>query len=748
MKPVCWCGNSDLTQWNSDYYRCDVCDTLISSYISDAEAEGQFCPANEQDDIYGANYWKEEKLREYKKMQCLDLEDALLLHYRERSGLWLSAIMQHLLPPAKVLEVGCGLGSLTRWMQDLGYTASALELSHQWTEHLRREVGIQVDTHPLQPLRAGENQSDAIIIMDVLEHVSDTITFMKNIHDHLKEDGIVCLQTPMYPQKASFSWLQQTNNRFIRHLNAREHLILFSESAIKRLAHEIGFMHAERYPALGVDDMFYIFSKKPLKRYSPLQIKKAVMSSPSAITAYAAYTNYLHISALQMQNAKLVNILQQCLTKNESIQHVSHGESIEKNIFSQKPAPLPPDFSPHTVKKLLYIRLDGIGDTILANALLEHLPTVFPNARITVVCDTASAPLYESSAIVCDVLPLDKFKLSDKNYLIQCTRLLRAVNADVVFHGTRSPTMPVAALCLSLGIPALGIQADAINMTATERDFYNATLACQWHYPSNTPGELAAYRAILNQLGVQVPPLQARIWLPEAAQAEADDLWERNGLTPENTVAIFCGGGSAQRHCAFTGKALSQICRQKNLSVVALGSQQEFEINEKNITDLREQGIKAVNLSGTCGFLTSAAFLARCHMAVGVDTSLAHAAAALNVPHVVILSGTYIGRFLPSSAKTVALCLPLECAGCENKCRYEKPYCLTGIRSEHLAQAMEIAHADPWPHSGAGRLLLLSPLMWPRTEGHPRWRSPQTLIQQQNTLPAEERMCIKVLDNC
>ena len=744
MNHRCWCGNANLTQWNSDYYRCDACDTLISRYISEAETEGQFCPENEQEDIYGANYWEEEKLNEYRKMQCTDLDDALLLHYRERAGLWLSAIMQHILPPSTVLEVGCGLGSLMRWMQDLGYTTRALELSYQWTEHLRREVGIQVDTHTLHPPQAGECKLDVIIIMDVLEHVSDTITFMENIRDHLNEDGILCLQTPRYPLKASFSWLQKTNNRFIRHLNAHEHLILFSESSIKRLTHEMGFIYTESYPALGVDDMFYIFSKKPLKRYSPLQIKKQFMSSPSTITAYAAYISYLHLAALKLQNENLVRTLQEILASTNQAQNTAQKEIAKESTLNFKPLPLPYKFSQRTVKKILYVRLDGIGDTILANALLEHLPTAFPNAQITVACDAAVASIYESTPVTSNVLPLNKFKLSDPTYLKQCTRLLRSVGADIVLHGTRSPTMPVAALCLSLNIPVMGLQADAINMTEGERDFYNEALACQWS--TTATSELAAYREILSNLGVTPPTLQARIWLSKEAQAEANDLWKQIGFKQENTIAIFCGGSSTQHHCAFIGKALAPTCVQKKFSVVALGSHQEYDINEKNIIQLQKQGIQSINLSGRCNFLTSTAFLASCRCAIGVDTSLAHAAAALNVPHVVILSGTYIGRFLPSSPKTVALCLPLECAGCDNKCRYKEPFCLTGIKPEFLTQAIERASSETWPNTGAGRLMLQPPLAWQRIAGLPRWRSPQTLIKQQEMLPVEERISIITLN--
>lgn len=742
MKKSCWCGNTDLVQWSDAYYRCNVCETLISIYTDCAEEEGLFAPKDEQRSLYGSNYWKEKTMQQYRKMHCDDIEDALILHYRERAGLWLSAIMRHILPPATVLEVGCGLGSLTRWMQDLGYEARALELSRQWTEHLRQEVGIKVDVGTMGPLQSGECKTDAIVLMDVLEHISDPVSFMKNAISMLSNDGILCIQTPKYSEKVSFSYLQQTNARFIRQLIPNEHLFLFSAAALERLVREHGFVHSVHYPTLGVDDMFYIFSRKPLKQYSPLQIKKTFMAIPERITAYAAYVNYLHLAALQQQNATLKTIIQ-------NISETMRGHALADDGLPTSPSvkahPLPPGFSAQEVAKLLYIRLDGIGDSILANALLEHLPTIFPKARITVACDAAAATLYAAAPMVAEVLPIEKSRLDDPDYLLQCIKLLRAVKANVVFQGTRSPTMSVAALSLALEIPVMGLRANAVNMSPSERDFYNAALASQWAPHPGTSNEMATYREILRQLGAPLPCLKPKIWLPAAARSAADALWAQCGLALGHTIAIFCGGGDRQRDCPFVGEALSRCCQKYNLAVVALGSSREKAINEKNISALRTQGIAAVNLSGKTDFLTSAALLARCRLAVGVDTSFAHAAAALQVPQVIVLGGADMGRFLPSSPKTLALCLPLECAGCNWRCRYAERHCLTGISPDCLAQAVETALTGVWPETGAGRIVLQPPHTWPRAAGRPRWRSPQALMRQQGALGDEDRICIEPL---
>jgi len=130
--------------------------------------------------------------------------------------------------------------------------------------------------------------------------------------------------------------------------------------------------------------------------------------------------------------------------------------------------------------------------------------------------------------------------------------------------------------------------------------------------------------------------------------------------------------------------------------------------------------------------LTCAAFLAQCRLALGVDTSLAHIACALDVPQVIALGGGFPGRFLPQHKTTTAVCLPLECWGCGwRRCPYGQPYCVNGIAPETLAEAIEAALHPASPQSGYGQILMQAPLTWKTEPGKPRWRSPDWLIQQQ-----------------
>lgn len=423
-------------------------------------------------------------------------------------------------------------------------------------------------------------------------------------------------------------------------------------------------------------------------------------------------------------------------TSNEK--QISNSNTTLNHPIAKEMAYSELDFN--AIERILYIRLDGIGDAILANALLDNLPEVFPSAQITVACDQACTPIYESSPVVASVLSINKHATSDEDYLKKCVKLLKSSKPDLIIQTTNSLPPDISALTLSLDTPVLGVKSDTINQTQQYADVYNNSLSYPLTITNDMQSELMKYDEIAKQLGCTKYTPKAKIWLSEKSIEQAKLQWADLNFDHKKTIAIFSGGSIPKRNCTIIGKALVEICTQHDLSVVALGAEAEYGINEENIQHLRSQGIRTRNLSGMLDILTTAAFLSKCRLAVGVDTSLAHIAAALDVPHVIVLNGSQVGRFLPCHPTTTAVCLPLECFGCAWRCLYPEPYCLSGIKPEFISAVVEKAISSPTPKSGAGRIFLQPPMTWKRKADRPRWRSPQAIITAQSQLPEDQRI--------
>jgi hypothetical protein len=163
------------------------------------------------------------------------------------------------------------------------------------------------------------------------------------------------------------------------------------------------------------------------------------------------------------------------------------------------------------------------------------------------------------------------------------------------------------------------------------------------------------------------------------------------------------------------------------MAVLALGSQADFETNQRHL-ELIGSGTACRALTGSekyvnaCGKTTlrqTAALLKRCRLGVGADSAIAHMAAALDVPHVVVLGGGHFGRFLPYSATTSIVCLPLECYGCSWSCKYSVPYCTKEVSPQVLLEAVQATF------KGVGlkpRMFVQGSDQWKPREGQPKWQ--------------------------
>ncbi|MDR2123783.1 MAG: glycosyltransferase family 9 protein [Desulfovibrio sp.] len=379
------------------------------------------------------------------------------------------------------------------------------------------------------------------------------------------------------------------------------------------------------------------------------------------------------------------------------------------------------------VKRLLYIRLDAIGDAVLAAGLLPSLRTVYPNAEIIVVCDGVCSPVYAGASLADRIIELPKNILYTDEGFQTVRRTLAATRADLVLNFVRSNTPYTLALSLLCGAPLIAVANNISNMPPDNRDYLQNFVHTLIPLPEELP-EIEIYDHILDFYGLEHEPSAPYMPVGDVARAKAKQIWSETGFAPDRTIAAFPAAGVWIRDYPLLGTALVPICKQYGFSVLALGGAgREREVN-RNITNvLVKHGISVLNFSGRLRLAESAALLADCRLAVGVENGLAHIACALSVPNVVVLGGGHFGRFMPYSPKTTALCLPLECFNCEWGCLHPKIYCITGIRPPAVTQAVQIA-LEQGDAGKAGRLLLQGSVAKSQAQDIPRLQIPRKFI--------------------
>src|SRR3989304_6535235 len=97
---------------------------------------------------------------------------------------------------SKILDVGSYNGGITRRIKEQGNDVKAADASSAFAD-LDRELGIpfsQVDLE--RPLPYGDSEFDVVFAGEVIEHLADTDTFIREIGRVLKLGGRLVLTTP------------------------------------------------------------------------------------------------------------------------------------------------------------------------------------------------------------------------------------------------------------------------------------------------------------------------------------------------------------------------------------------------------------------------------------------------------------------------------------------------------------------------------------------------------------------------
>ncbi|MGD0540338.1 MAG: class I SAM-dependent methyltransferase [Tepidisphaeraceae bacterium] len=253
-----------MASFGEGYRHCQACETLVAS----GEAKA-FNPrvSNDSKDLYGENYWFDHQTAD---LGCPDIISRSRTDLAERCIHWLRSLLQFKLPPAKVLEIGCAHGGFVAMLRQAGFDATGLELSPSIVRLARETFEAPVLTGPIEDQSIGPHSLDAVVMMDVLEHLPDPSDTLARCLKLFTPDGILLVQTPAYPEGMSLGQLHEEKHPFLQMLDPQEHLFLFSRSAAAELFRRLEASCIEFIPAIFDGyDMSFVVSRRPPRRHDP-----------------------------------------------------------------------------------------------------------------------------------------------------------------------------------------------------------------------------------------------------------------------------------------------------------------------------------------------------------------------------------------------------------------------------------------------------------------------------------------------
>ena len=338
------------------------------------------------------------------------------------------------------------------------------------------------------------------------------------------------------------------------------------------------------------------------------------------------------------------------------------------------------------VRKVLIVRLRSIGDTVLTTPSILALRRFLPNAEIDILLEDWVAPVLAGHPALNRIVTLEGRSFSSR---ARVARELRANRYDVVYnlHGGTTATFLARAT---------GARHRVGYATYQYSQLHNHTAPSPlllWGQEKTHSAEQQL--ALLGWTGVPVtdrPPTQLAT-MSEAIEKVDGDLASA-GLEAGKFALIHPAAAFATKQWAAEKFArIAEFLAERGMPSVVVAAPHESAL----IDEVRSQcAVRLVNLSLPLPEVTALASRAR--LFVGNDSGIAHIAAAVSTPSVVIFGSSNIAHWRPwtNSPNEVVFeemdCQPCHGYYCE---KFEQPECIIRVPVTRVSAAIDRLLSSP-----------------------------------------------------
>jgi SAM-dependent methyltransferase len=137
--------------------------------------------------------------------------------WRARARLALDLLSQNgVRPPASVLDAGCGWGVNLMALEKHGYRATGLDVSLQALQRLEQNGRSLIEADLTQDVPRDAGRFDAVLALDVIEHLDDDVSALRRLADLTAPGGILIVSVPALPELYSeFDEVQGHRRRYL-----------------------------------------------------------------------------------------------------------------------------------------------------------------------------------------------------------------------------------------------------------------------------------------------------------------------------------------------------------------------------------------------------------------------------------------------------------------------------------------------------------------------------------------------------
>ncbi len=334
------------------------------------------------------------------------------------------------------------------------------------------------------------------------------------------------------------------------------------------------------------------------------------------------------------------------------------------------------------VHRVLVVRLRSIGDTVLATPSLIALRRFLPDARIDVLLEDWVAPVLEGFEAVDNVII---FKRNDLKSRLQAAKLIRNNKYDVAFnlHGGTTATFFVRASGAKYRVGFQNYQYNFLytHLAPSPLEFWKTTHA------HSAEQQLA----LLGFVGVPVEDKpRSRLAVTEKALNSVNQNPKSEIRNPKSEIALLhpVAAFESKQWATENFARVAEFLSEKNFQIVVVAAE-----NERGVLD-ELQNLAKVPISIFDDFTLPeiTALASKAEIFVGNDSGIAHIAAAVNTPTVVIFGASNPHHWRPWTNA------PNEIVLSETTCEHqldeirkgsENPKCIRCVTVEAVYEAIE-----------------------------------------------------------
>ena len=342
------------------------------------------------------------------------------------------------------------------------------------------------------------------------------------------------------------------------------------------------------------------------------------------------------------------------------------------------------DAEPEALQRVLFVRLDNLGDVLLTTPAFQAVRRALPETRLALLAGPAGCEVGRLDPDIDETIlyhaPSEDvhFRLpQDPDREMATVEALkeRGFDAAIIFTSYKQSALPAAYLCYLAGIPL---------RAAGSFEGPGSLLTHRHRYEETAPPKHETLRGLELTEFLGFPPVEPEMMLVPREEDEegAESLLERHDV--ERFVIVHPGASASSRaYPADRYAALVEGLAEKGgLPVLVTGGPGEEDLTR------RVAGSTGIALGGETGLGEFAALVGRAAIVVTNNTGTTHIASAMKRPVVTVFAGTNPPeQWGPWRTPSHLITHPVPCAPCYKRVCPIGHECLTGIAPETVVGA-------------------------------------------------------------